>query len=56
MAHSSISLAAVGLLVGVAGVANGQDVAEKLSNDRDGRIAADNLAIVVAVDAAFCEP
>lgn len=50
--HAGTSLAAVALLANGASATNGKDVAEKLYDDGNGRVAADYLAVVVSVDVA----
>lgn len=50
--HISISLAAVDFLTRIASVSDGENIAKKLANDRNGRVAASNLAVVAAVDVA----
>ena len=52
LTHVGTGLAAVALLVDSASAANGKYVAEKLSDNRNGRVAANYLAVVVAVDVA----
>lgn len=50
--YSSVSLAAVHRLARIASVSNGKNVAKELANDRDGRVAADYLSIVTAINVA----
>ncbi len=50
--HVGAGVTAVSTLANVAVVSKDSNVAEKLADDGDGRIAANHLAVVVAVDTA----
>ncbi len=52
LTYVGAGLAAVARLVDSASATNGKDVAEKLADNGNGRVAADYLAVVVAVDVA----